>query len=521
MIRGELYLFSVCANDRAVIVMKGKNMHRRLTAVLAAAAVVISFSAASVYALEESSGDSSRSESRSEENSAVESSSEENSARESSSVESYVPEVSSTEIISSLNSIEESESSDVQSNQNQQVRDGSGDMQRYYFDKNLVNAGLDTGYSDKKEITRDDPHFGWELGKFNLTGYTRVTNEETDNPVFLKNVDDKITLWFKLEQDIDSLDGNDDMSVVDDINGYDQYFGVRHKEFRKGALIIKHSDYQNKDQEPVVYSDYLNTKVNKGANTQVDIFEEGDYEVALDYEIETIRRLLFIETKEYTNYRIFFKFSVRNGNCMVYPVDLITNEELTNKSMTHNGFRLDLAKSRYLDINIKKEVLKQDADGLTEDIRFNAPAKEGDEYFSEGIYTITVKNKYTGQETEKKIYVGENKLLKAYMTTGLSIPEIQKKIDDGAEITDDGNIVIVSKKALSEKDSGSAQISQISKSIPEPLSQPKSTINKESAISSAISDNLLYILIGIGAVPVLASLGILISVYMKSKKKTE
>ena len=70
---------------------------------------------------------------------------------------------------------------------------------------------------------------------------------------------------------------------------------------------------------------------------------------------------------------------------MVYPFDVLTGEELTNSSITENGFRLDLARSRYLAINVKKQQLKAGADGLTEDVRFNRPAKDGDEYTEEGV----------------------------------------------------------------------------------------------------------------------------------------
>lgn len=98
------------------------------------------------------------------------------------------------------------------------------------------------------------------------------------------------------------------------------------------------------------------------ADTKVQLFEEGDYEVALDYEVT--KDELIDKTG---HYRIFFKFSVRNGNCMAYPIDVKTGSELTNSSMTENGFRLDLAKSRYLKINLKKEILKDSADGLIEE----------------------------------------------------------------------------------------------------------------------------------------------------------
>ena len=175
------------------------------------------------------------------------------------------------------------------------------------------------------------------------------------------------------------------------------------------------------------------------ADTKVDLFEEGDYEVALDYEITND---LLID-KVY-HYRIFFKFAVRNSNCMVFPIDVSTGSELTNSSMTENGFRLDLAKSKYLDINLKREVLRESADGIVEDTRFNGAAKDGAEYTEEGIYTITVSNRYTKEFTVKKIYVGTNNILKAHVTTGLSIPEINNLVAEGATISNDGLITLAS-----------------------------------------------------------------------------
>ena len=123
------------------------------------------------------------------------------------------------------------------------------------------------------------------------------------------------------------------------------------------------------------------------------------------------------------------------------PLILKTGSELTNSSITPNGFYLDLAKSRYLKINIKREILKEGADGLVEDTRFNRPAKDGEKYTDEGIYTITVKNVYTGQDTSKKIYVGTDDILIAHMATGLPIEEIIKQVNQGATIMEDGTIV--------------------------------------------------------------------------------
>ena len=311
---------------------------------------------------------------------------------------------------------------------------------KYYIGES-VNAGLDTGYTQTDTITINDIHYGWKIGQFCISGYTRVT--ENDSPVFLKNVGDKVTLWFTLNQDIDKLNNNDTLSINEDENGYDECFGIQKTNFGKGALIIKHTDYQNISAEPVIYTNYLSSDLTNNVETEVELFEEGDYEVALDYEIKSNpNNILGVDIlPSYSDYKIFFKFSVRNGNCMVYPFDVKTNGELTNTSVTDNGFYLDLAKSRYLDINVKKEILKDGAEGLTEDTRFNKPAKDGDKYTEEGIYTITAINKYTEQQTVKKIYVGTDNLLKAYVTTGLPISQIKEQIKLGATISDDGTII--------------------------------------------------------------------------------
>src|SRR5699024_8417520 len=100
-----------------------------------------------------------------------------------------------------------------------------------------------------------------------------------------------------------------------------------------------------------------------------------------------------------------------------------------------------MAKSRYLDIDLKRSTLNAGADGLVEDTRFNRPARDGSEYTEEGVYTITVRNRYTGSETVKTIYVGTDTILKAHAKTGLSLSEIKTMLDTGATIADDGSLI--------------------------------------------------------------------------------
>lgn len=303
------------------------------------------------------------------------------------------------------------------------------------------------GYFGKDTISKTDIHYGWDLGDFFITGYTYETTDIDGKTVFLKNIDDKVTLWFRLKHDIDAINECEDLSITSDTEGYDQYFETPRINFGRGALIIRHTDCNNIKSDPVIYTNYLEANVTVNADTKVQLFDEGDYEVALDYEVTSDK---FID--KVGHYRIFFEFSVRNGNCMVYSFDTATGSELSNGSSTENGFRLDLAKSRYLKINLKREILKDTADCLIEDTRFNGPAMDGAEYTDEGIYTITVDNEYTGQSTTKKIYVGTNDILRAYVTTGLTISEINTLIAKGAMISEDGNVQLATSATAQESE---------------------------------------------------------------------
>ena len=319
-----------------------------------------------------------------------------------------------------------------------------------YYMGTAVNAGHDTGFSENNKITEKDPHFGWKLGSFYVDGYTRVTEDKNNDPVFLKNVGDTVTLWFELEQDISKLNGDEMLSIAGDTNGYDEYFGIEKTDMGRGTLIIRHTDYQNHTGDPVIYTDYLAATASQDAAVEVILCGEGDYEIALDYEIRKDNVDLFgwNPFPSYYNYRIYFRFSVRNGNCMVYPFDVATGSELTNSAITENGFYLDLANSRYLNIDIKKEVRREGAEGLTEDVRFNKPAKDGEQYTDEGIYTITVSNLYTNQTTTKVIYVGTDEVLKAHVVTGLSINDIEYQLSMGATVAADGTLIPAPEQTL-------------------------------------------------------------------------
>lgn len=307
---------------------------------------------------------------------------------------------------------------------------------KFYFSEKF-NTGLDNGYSETNQIKDDDPHFGWDLGQFVVSGFTSRAGDDSV-PIFLKNAGDKVKLSFVLEQSIDALNGDSEKTISDDTNGQDRYFEIPKSEngFGHGTLIVRHTNYQNESTDPQVYNDYLKA-LEVGAETEVELFEEGDYEVALDYEVQSPGLIPF--GPAYNNYRIYFKFKVRNSNTMMFLFDTVTNDELFNGSVTSNGFRVDLAGSHYLDVSVKKEVLNPSGSGLTEDTRFNKNATDGAVFDEEGIYTIKVKNPNTGEEpTEKRIYVGNNVVLKAAVANQMSVEEVQNKLNSGDTIDESG-----------------------------------------------------------------------------------
>lgn len=302
---------------------------------------------------------------------------------------------------------------------------------KIYLGYEVQKTGLDNGYVGNKEIGRDDPHFGLSIGKFYVSGFTSAMSMDQNDFIFLKTVGDNLELHFELTEDIDMLGGDTFVTINSDDGGYDKYFGISPTYFGRGTLIVRHTDYQNNPGTPQVYTDYLSGKMSGDANTIVSINEEGDYEIALDYEITESYYVLGtkVTNSRNTDYRIFFRFSVRNGNCMVFPFDASTGEELTNASATPNGFYLDLAYSRYLDIRIKRSLLVQQGSNYTEDVRFNRPASDGELYTQEGIYTITVANQYTGEQTVKTIYVGNDAQYIDYVSRGLSVEQILQALE--------------------------------------------------------------------------------------------
>ena len=372
----------------------------------------------------------------------------------------------------------------------------------------------DNNYDNGKKITSGDPHYGWNLGKFCISGYSGNPQTVDGKLVFLKNVGDEISLSFLLEQNIDKLNGKEYLSISDDTKAYDEYFHIfkdKATRFGKGMLFIKKTDYQN-TLSYKWYRNYLNG-VSKGANTAVTLFEEGDYEIALDYELEE-KHFGFVPTK--TNYQIRIAFSVRNSNCMVYPFDVATGSELINTAFTENGFYLDLARSRYLDINIVKQLFVDSDNSLKTDTRFNKTATDGEKFTDEGIYIITVHNKYTSAaDTVKTIYVGDNPILKAYVTTGEDIAHIKELVANGAIIEEDGSITIPEKPESQESETVHTETSETA------VAETSETTAEGDSISQKKMSAPIVIIVFILCAAVLFAVGLIVRKTHNKAKKNE
>ena len=304
-----------------------------------------------------------------------------------------------------------------------------------------IKTEKNSGYKgDEKVVEKvDDPHYGWSLGSFTINGYTDKREDgDKEIPIFLKNVGDQVTLWFTLEQDINNLNNKDNLCINEDKEGWDVYFRTSKTNIKKGALIIRQIDAEGAAKEPIIFTNYLEANARTGADTKVKLFEEGNYEVALDYEIKDTSPII----DSVSDYRVFFKFNIRNSNSNIFLFDIGTQSELSDRANTEAGFRLDYANSKYLEVLVEQKVINFNGTSYSADTRGNKSAKNGSEYADEGIYIISVKHDYSNSPTtDKTIFVGNSPIIKALSRNNISIEDINNLIAQGYKIDNDGALV--------------------------------------------------------------------------------
>lgn len=368
------------------------------------------------------------------------------------------------------------------------------------YDGSTVNAGKDKGYSGSDKITSKDIHYNWSLGSFFMTGYTEVMKEGSI-PVFLVNPDDEIILSYKLKQNIDRLNNDEDLSIWEDENGYDTAFQIEKTNFGRGALFVKFTNYKNQSRV-IPHLNYLEAVKNKSSKANVSNLEEGDYEIALDYEISKKA----FPVRKYYNYRTTCKFKIRNSSCMIYLKDVDSNNMFSNYSVAENGFSLKYT-SFYQRIVVKREALTNNGNGYALTPMQCRAASDGAKYTDPGIYTVTVKNVYTNEELEMVVAVGQDPLTNAYVTSNCvyAPDELAAMLDNGsARVTEDWLVEVV---VTPEPEQPSQN----------PIETTGDIQTTEPAPTAGLSNSMM-ILIAAGAVALVAMIGVVVSISKKNKK---
>ena len=341
----------------------------------------------------------------------------------------------------------------------------------------LAAAGDHSGYSGSQPVAQGDIHDGWKIGSFYLSGYSEIL----DDDILVKSPTEGVSLWFNLSQfDLARLHGDDSLSISSDTEGSDSYFGISGADFRRGALIVRRTDKDGEVGEPKVTADFLGTIDTPFSDKLVQVFDEGDYEVALDYRINKDR---FIFDRQY-DYRIFFKFRVRSSGCSISLTDSATGGTLDDAFYTENGFKLTSPSSDYLKVKVSYSRWTEKENGYTETRIFDRLPTKDELFEEEGIYTVTAVNPTTDPEGDhpyiKRIYTGTDDVLKAYASgknPDMTVNMIAECLELGGTVAEDGTVIPPPEEESSSEAQPPERICAAAESaaVPEVKEAPKGT----------------------------------------------
>ena len=308
------------------------------------------------------------------------------------------------------------------------------DENDYYFDDFI---GTDDEYYKERDINLKDPHYGEKIGGFAVKGFTSF-DKSSDIIKFEKTGNDRIAITFDLYQDnINKLFGNKDLKINND-TANDKSLQIKNQKFKQGALIINFTTTNNQKKDPIIYTNFLAACTTTKANTAVYLFEEGKYDITLDYEILDISKT----PDKKTNYKIHFQFEVSNGNSKVFFKDSTNATFLNNNDITENGFTLDFANSKKLKANVEYyKYTMNDSNQLSESLVQNSSAADGDKFTKSGKYVITI-TADTGTESVFTLYVtsSDDKYALAVTREGCDLAEVNRKLKEGYKINSDGTM---------------------------------------------------------------------------------
>lgn len=280
----------------------------------------------------------------------------------------------------------------------------------YSFSK-LLSCSDRSGYTNPQSLSVGDPLVGVNVAEIRLENFSATTVKE-GKLYFLKTTPDIPVLSIVPLTDFNNLGGTGTWINEDGDTRIPDFGFIG--EIGYGWLGITHKDYQGKIQT-VCVSNVLRKTEDGISFTPAWFGEEGSYRIALCFEV---KRQIGCEKKwdwwpfkyhydpiySFTNYKIDTQFEIRNANAQVFAFDSKGNELLSGA--VSNQFTLDFANSRYLQINIKREIAVNSNELMeSSDVRFNSVGVDKRTYDTPGVWTITARNEVTGDSTTRRILV--------------------------------------------------------------------------------------------------------------------
>ena len=278
------------------------------------------------------------------------------------------------------------------------------------------------GYQGTVSCDAEDPHSGWELGRFSV-GADTVTTDADGTPVFLIQSGEQASLNYTLLQNIDALHGSSSLSILSDSSGYDAKLDASADSFGRGALIIRCTNADGTVDDPIVYTDFLASCASLNSEACILTLGEGDYEVALDYGMESSRMEFFgyhfMPQNSY--YRTSFRFSVRYADCPLTLIEHGSEQTLDSCATTESGFYCSVNGAQYLELSVARKVWDENENNLVY-TDFFSDISCGTVFLGEGLYEITAHNPVTDVSTGAVIYVGSDPILQDYAASSCSTP---------------------------------------------------------------------------------------------------
>ena len=279
-----------------------------------------------------------------------------------------------------------------------------------YSYSQLMGCSDGSGYANAKALAVGDPLVGVNVAEIKLSNFSSTTIKYGKR-YFLKTVPDVPVLSIGLKTDLNNLGGSGAWVNEDGDTRIPDYGFVGNIGY--GWLGISYTDYQGKVQT-VAIKDVFKKVKNNTSFTPAWFGTEGSYKISLCFEAKRQTGTYknwhnpFYYTNDptygYTNYRIDAQFEIRNANAQVFAFDSKGNE-LQNGSVC-SEFTLDFANSRYLQINIKREVAVNSNELMeSTDVRFNSVGVDKRTYNTPGVWTVTARNEVTGDSTIRRILV--------------------------------------------------------------------------------------------------------------------